>query len=201
MRRDHARDGFCHPRDRPAGRAVPSCRPSTRLHPRYEPGKRRRRGHHAWTASLVRGVVTALRALDARILVAGTIHDLSDLSDLDGDQVMVAGVLPSHLVMPRVDLAVTTGGQGSVQTAMAGGTPLLGIPLHIEQDLNVALAERLGAGRRLAPRSAITPQVAAVAADLLADGTYLERAGAIQRIYADVDGPGNAADAIATLAA
>lgn len=77
--------------------------------------------------SLVREVVQALRPAKARILVAGTVHDLSDLND--GDRVLVGGVLPSHLVMPRVHLAITSGGQGSVQTAMASGVPLLGIPL------------------------------------------------------------------------
>ncbi len=96
----------------------------------------------------VRTAIAELSRLDVRILVAGTIHDLGDLAT---DRILIERVLPSHLVMPQVDLAVTTGGQGSVQTAMACGTPLLGIPLHIEQDLNVALVERLGAARHLGP--------------------------------------------------
>ena len=45
-----------------------------------------------------------------------------------------------------VDVAVIHGGQGSVQTAIASGTPLVGIPLHVEQGLNVAMIERHGAG-------------------------------------------------------
>ena len=88
---------------------------------------------------IIRSVVGSLAALDVRVLVAATVHDLADLGD---ERVMVAGILPSHRVMPRVDLAVTAGGQGSVQTAMAAGTPVLAIPLQPEQDLNVVLLER-----------------------------------------------------------
>ena len=92
---------------------------------------------------LIREVVRALRALDVRVLVAATVHDLRDLED---EQVLVEGVLPSHEVMTGVALAVTAGGQGSVQTALASGVPLIGIPLQPEQDLNVALAERQRCG-------------------------------------------------------
>jgi UDP:flavonoid glycosyltransferase YjiC (YdhE family) len=143
--------------------------------------------------SLVRAVVRAIRSLAARILVAGTIHDLGDLTD---GRTLVAGVLPSHLVMPRVDLAITAGGQGSVQTAMAAGVPLLGIPLQLEQDLNVTLLERRGAARRLAPREAGTPRLTALARELLSDSAYRRAAQEIGKVYAATDGSANAADRI-----
>jgi len=138
----------------------------------------------------VRTAIAELSHLDVRILVAGTIHDLGDLAT---DRIMIEGVLPSHLVMPQVDLAVTTGGQGSVQTAMACGTPLLGIPLHIEQDLNVALVERLGAARRVGR----TGNLADLATQMLGNPTHLEAAERIQKLYAAVDGPAEAAAVIA----
>jgi UDP:flavonoid glycosyltransferase YjiC (YdhE family) len=99
------------------------------------------------TAALVREAVAALSTLDARVLVAATTHDLGDLA---GDRIVVAGVLPSHLVRPKVDLAVIAGGQGSVQTALASGVPFIGIPLQPEQDANVIFAERQGAARLVA---------------------------------------------------
>jgi UDP:flavonoid glycosyltransferase YjiC (YdhE family) len=135
----------------------------------------------------IRTAIAELSRLDVRILVAGTIHDLGDLAT---DQIMIEGVLPSHLVMPQVDLAVTTGGQGSVQTAMASGTPLLGIPLHIEQDLNVALVERLNAARR-------ARNLADQATRMLDNPTHVEAAEHIQKQYAAVDGPAEAAAVIA----
>jgi UDP:flavonoid glycosyltransferase YjiC (YdhE family) len=146
--------------------------------------------------SLVRGVVAALAPTGARILVAATVHALGDLAS---DRIMVGGVLPSHLVMPRVDLAVTTAGQGSIQTALAAATPVLGVPLHGEQDLNVVLAERLGAARRVARSRAATPALTAVARQMLDDDSYRRAAARIRQWYAAVDGPGATADAILAL--
>jgi UDP:flavonoid glycosyltransferase YjiC (YdhE family) len=145
------------------------------------------------SADTVRRVVTALSALDARILVTETVHDLGDLG---GPRVLVAPTLPSHLIMPRVDLAVITGGQGSVQTALAAGTPFVGVPLQLEQDLNVALIERLGAACLLSRRDAQTPLIAAAARRILLDPSYRREARRIQELYRRVDGPRNAAEAI-----
>jgi UDP:flavonoid glycosyltransferase YjiC (YdhE family) len=147
-------------------------------------------------AELVRQVVNALRALDARLLVAATVHDLRDLED---DRVLVESVLPSHLIMPRVDVAVISGGQGSVQTALASGLPLVGIPLQPEQDANVVFAERQGAARRVAQREAGTRVITDATRKLLTDSNYRARARQLQETFAAVDGPAAAADAILTL--
>jgi UDP:flavonoid glycosyltransferase YjiC (YdhE family) len=154
------------------------------------------------STALVRAVVQALANVDVRVLVAGTVHEhaaLAEGSDPEG-RVLVGGVLPSHLIMPRVALAVTAGGQGSVQTAMAAGTPLLGIALQPEQDLNIVLAERQGAARRIAPRHAGTSRLTALATSMLADARYRQAAQRIAAQYARTDGPGNAAEAILELA-
>ena len=141
--------------------------------------------------------MAALTPLGARILVAATVHDLRDLED---EQVMVEGVLPSDQVMREVDLAVTAGGQGSVQTALACGLPMIGIPLQPEQDANVAFAERQGAAR-LVPRSAAgTPLLARTARELLGSQDARRHARRLQQIFAAADGPGAAADAIIGLA-
>jgi UDP:flavonoid glycosyltransferase YjiC (YdhE family) len=147
---------------------------------------------------VVRQVVARVAALGVRVLVAATVHDLGNLA---GRRVMVAPVLPSHLVMPHVDLAVTAGGQGSVQTAMATGTPVLGIPMQPEQDLNLVLLERHGAARRIAPRHAVGPALTRTARQMLADDRYRAGARRIQKCYDGVDGPGNAAEAIIGLTA
>ena len=47
------------------------------------------------------------------------VHDVVDLEALAPGRVVVEGVLPSHLVLPRVAAAVVTGGQGSVQAALS----------------------------------------------------------------------------------
>jgi UDP:flavonoid glycosyltransferase YjiC (YdhE family) len=148
--------------------------------------------------ALIRAVVNALRPLGTRILVAATVHDLDDLAD---DAVTVERVLPSHEIMPQVDLAVVSGGQGSVQTALASGLPFIGLPLQPEQDANVVMAERQGAARRLPTRSAGTDRLTRLAQAMLADPTYRTNARRLANVFAKVDGPGAAADAILELAA
>jgi UDP:flavonoid glycosyltransferase YjiC (YdhE family) len=111
----------------------------------------------------------------------------------------VEGVLPSHLIMPRVDLAVTAGGQGSVQCAMASGTPLLGIPLQPEQDLNVDLLQKQGAARLVSMRDAVTPELGRVVMQMIATAQFAQNARRIQEIYRRVDGPGACAEAILEL--
>jgi UDP:flavonoid glycosyltransferase YjiC (YdhE family) len=150
------------------------------------------------TAEFVRAVVRRLRELGVKLLVVSTVHDLDDLVD---ERVMIRPILPSHRVMPRVRLAVTAGGQGSVQTAMAAGVPVLGFPIQPEQDLNLVLVERLGAARRVALRKARSPAIAALARELIDDPSYRDAARRIQADYARIDGPARAVDAIAELLA
>jgi UDP:flavonoid glycosyltransferase YjiC (YdhE family) len=148
------------------------------------------------SAQLVRDVVAALRPVGATILVAATVHDLADLAD---EKVHIGGTLPSHQIMPRVALAVTAGGQGSVQTALASGTPLVGIPLQPEQDTNVVLAERLGAARRVSPTQAGGPTLTTAARELLDNPAARAAAQRIRDLYAKTDGADLAAEAICSL--
>jgi UDP:flavonoid glycosyltransferase YjiC (YdhE family) len=149
------------------------------------------------TPELVRQVVDSLKPIGASILVAATTHDLADLAS---GQVMVAGLLPSHLVMGDVDLAVIAGGQGSVQTALAAGVPFVGIPLQSEQDANVTFAQNKGAARLIAQKAAGTPAMTAAAQDLLADDAARASARRLRQIFAAVDGPAAAAQAVLEIA-
>ena len=150
------------------------------------------------TSEQVRSVVNALRAAKLRILVAGTVHALPGL---EGEDVLVEGVLPSHRVMPRVELAITAGGQGSVQCAMAAGTPLIVLPLQPEQDWNGQLLEKHGAGRRMTFADAASAKLATLAKSMIEQPSYRDNAQRIARIYRNYDGPGSAAEAIMEFAA
>lgn len=144
------------------------------------------------SASLVRRVVREVAGSGANVIVAGTVHDLGDL---EGPRVTVGGVLPSHKIMPRVDLAVTAGGQGSVQCAMAAGTPLIGIPLHWEQDANVHFVQQQGAARLL-PIRQVDRRLGEFVREMLSDTKFRDAARRIQSIYARLDGPDLCASAI-----
>ncbi len=143
--------------------------------------------------SLLRSVVDQVRDCGAKILVSAGPHDVRDLA---GDRVLVTGVLPNHLVMPLTRAAVIMGGQGSVQTAMASGTPFVGLPYHGEQELNVAVAERLGMAIRMSPKDATTPVLSQAVRRLLSETRFARAAGSAARAYEGVDGAGRAADVI-----
>jgi UDP:flavonoid glycosyltransferase YjiC (YdhE family) len=142
---------------------------------------------------MIRRVVARVRAAGVRIIVASTIHSLGDL---ECDDVIVGDVLPSHRIMPRVDVAIVMGGQGSVQTAMASGTPLIGFPLHGEQELNVALAARQGMAIAISPRRSDDSCVTEAVRRILTERSFREAASRVREIYAGWDGPSRAADAL-----
>ncbi|HSW06801.1 glycosyltransferase [Aquabacterium sp.] len=142
------------------------------------------------TPQALRTVTARVRATGLRVIVGATIHDFGPSSDPD---IVVAGILPSHRIMPKVDLAVTMGGQGSVQTAMSSGTPLVGIPLHPEQELNVDLAARQGMAIAVAPRHAGTERMTAAVSRLLVEPGFRQQARRVQALYANSDGADRAA--------
>ena len=143
--------------------------------------------------ALQRRVVASAQGTGHRVLVAGGEGLVDDLAD---DRTRVAGTLPSHEVMPQVAAAVIMGGQGSTQTAMAAGTPFVGLPYHGEQELNVAVAERLGAAVRLSPATAGSRELTEAIDRLVSDPAFASAASEVSRRYAGVDGGALAADAI-----
>lgn len=145
------------------------------------------------TPAFIRCVVSGVRDAGLRVLVGATIHELHDLEGVD---VLVEGILPSHLIMPRVTVALIMGGQGSVQTAMASGTPFVGFPLQPEQELNVALAVRQGMAIAIGPRHADGAKVARAVRQIVAEPAYAAAAARTRVHYVDVDGAGRAADAL-----
>lgn len=146
--------------------------------------------------ALVRDAAREIAAAGVRLIIAGTVHDLRDLED---DRTVVAGILPSHKIMPRVDLAVLAGGQGSVQCAMAAGTPMVGIPLQPEQDSNVHFVEQLGAARLLPMREVGSGKLTRLVSQMLGDPSHRKAAQGVAAAYAKRDGPKLSAEAILRL--
>lgn len=142
---------------------------------------------------MLRSAVQRVRQAGLRVLVGATIHDFGPVDD---PGIVVCGILPSHMIMSKVDLAVTMGGQGSVQTAMASGTPVIGIPLHAEQELNIDLAARHGAGLAIAPRHVDSQRLTAAVRRVMGDARFAAGAAQVKAWYAGVDGASLAAQAI-----
>lgn len=128
----------------------------------------------------LRQVREALAGMDVRAVIASTVHE-EPLRP--GENVLVRDFLPSHLVMPLCDLAIIHGGQGSVQTAISAGVPVIGFPLQPEQNFNLRLLEKHGAGCCMSLRSLARGRLPGAIADVLGDpgyGTAMKRLQAWQ---------------------
>ena len=95
-------------------------------------------------------VYNTLSGMDVRTVFCALVYKNTFSSS---DKILVVDFLPSHLVMPLCDIAVIHGGQGSVQTAVSAGTPVIGFPIQPEQNFNLRLIERHGAGICLSRRN------------------------------------------------
>jgi UDP:flavonoid glycosyltransferase YjiC (YdhE family) len=131
-------------------------------------------------------VQEAVEKLGVRTLIATTVHEVAPSA---GSEILFRDFLPSHLVMPRCDLAIIHGGQGSVQTAIASGVPVIGFPLQPEQNFNLRQVERHGAGLCLSLRSLARGRLPTAIAAVLGDPGYRTAMQRLQRWQAARDGP------------
>jgi UDP:flavonoid glycosyltransferase YjiC (YdhE family) len=83
-----------------------------------------------------------------------------------------------------------------VQTAVASGVPLVGIPLQPEQDLNVHLVQRQGMALCVPPQNASSAEMTKAVRRLVDEPSYREQAGRLQSIVAKIDGAKTAARVI-----
>ncbi|MEJ2312519.1 MAG: glycosyltransferase [Gemmatimonadales bacterium] len=134
----------------------------------------------------VHQVRDALQGLEVQALIATTIHELHSEGR---SNILFRDFLPSHLVMPLCDLAIIHGGQGSVQTAIAAGVPVIGFPLQPEQNFNLRLVERHGGGLCLPLRDLARGRLRAAISGVLGDPAYKVAMQKLQRWQAARDGP------------
>jgi UDP:flavonoid glycosyltransferase YjiC (YdhE family) len=145
-------------------------------------------GHMSFAVDVFRGLLAAVRDLDARVLLTTGRH--FDVASL--------GVLPPHVhVEPWVDqadvlsssaLVVCHGGSGTVLGALGAGVPLVIVPSFADQFENARRLEGVGAGRVVATASptdrrpaSITdaPRIADAVREVLGDAAFASRARAI----------------------
>ena len=136
-------------------------------------------------------VYEAVKDLNAKVIICSTLHKFREKPQ---NNILVVDHLPSHKVMPLMDMAIIHGGQGSVQTAIDAGIPIIGIPLHVEQGLNVAMIERHGAGL-LHSKHRINPiDIREKVERILGDRAFRNNMKILSEYQKKVDGVGRAAD-------
>jgi UDP:flavonoid glycosyltransferase YjiC (YdhE family) len=107
--------------------------------------------------------------------------------------VLVFDWLPADKVNPLADIAVVHGGQGTVQTACAAGTPFVGIGLQPEQESNIEAIVRQGCAIRVRKRRLSRTTLLAAIEQLLADPVARQKAQEIQKLFAAWNGTKNSA--------
>jgi len=138
-------------------------------------------------------VYEAVEGLNAKVIICSTLHKFKDKHN---PNILIADHLPSHKVMPMMDLSIIHGGQGSVQTAIESGTPIIGIPLHVEQGLNVSIVERHGAGLLQSKHNIDPKQIRQMIQEILGNNSYKTNMERISKIQKQVNGVKKAADLI-----
>jgi UDP:flavonoid glycosyltransferase YjiC (YdhE family) len=139
---------------------------------------------------LLAKVVETLSGMD----VVAVVVAVSDVRGIQGGRnLLVTDLLPAHRVMPLCQLAIIHGGEGSVQTAIASGTPVIGFPIQPEQNFNLRLLEQHGAGRCLSFWSLKAGRLRAAIEEVLGDGRYRREMLRLQGLQARLDGPTEAA--------
>lgn len=103
--------------------------------------------------------------------------------------VHVRSFIPHSDLIPRMDLVVTHGGQGTVTCSLSNGVPLVAVPLMWDQLEHARRLEFTGAGIRL-PLPKLTPRRLRSAVDrVLADVSYRRNAGRISVALGRYGGP------------
>jgi UDP:flavonoid glycosyltransferase YjiC (YdhE family) len=97
------------------------------------------------------------------------------------------------------DAAIIHGGQGTVQTAIASGTPFVGIPLQPEQNVNLKIVERLGGGRTLSLKALRRNRLRPSLEEVLRNPSFKRAMADLRDRQAQRNGPAAAAQRLTML--
>jgi len=113
---------------------------------------------------LLRTVITGAVATGAQVIAS--VGDLAEELALP-DEVITAPYLPQREVLERVDVFITHGGYNSVAESIRAATPMLVIPLAVDQPVQAHFVGSAGFGTTLEPAGVTEQAVADAVTDLL----------------------------------
>jgi UDP-glucuronosyl/UDP-glucosyltransferase len=148
---------------------------------------------------LVLDVLRGLGRADCQVLAPVRSHIKDEDLDTLPLNVHVTDWIPAHQLGNAVDLAITHGGEGTVQNSCAQGWPFIGIPLQFEQRFNVQRCVTFGSARLVSQKEARKADWAALVRETLADDLMRSHARRMADLMKGLDGPGQAAEAICKL--
>lgn len=103
-------------------------------------------------------------------------------------------------LLPHLDLLVTTGGAGTVMSALGAGVPLIVVPTEWDKPENAQRVVESGAGLRLSPRRCTAAGLRDAVERVLGDPSFRRNAQRLAADFARHDGPGRAAELLEGLA-
>ena len=142
--------------------------------------------------SVLHSLIEIIEKLDLQAVVVTTTI-LKDMPKSRSERVLLLPHVPAHRVNPMADIAITHGGAGTVQTAIHSGTPLIGIPMHIEQGGNLAMVQRQGAGILLWKQELSYRNLSKALEKITQDQSYKENMMRLKQMQDSIDGAHQAA--------
>lgn len=104
--------------------------------------------------------------------------------------------VPAPLVNALADVVVSHGGQGTIQTAIASGTPIVGFAMQPEQQINLDNVVAIGGGIRIPKHRWNVSNIQAAIKKINAEPSYKENIKTLGKVLESTDGKKNAALAI-----
>jgi UDP:flavonoid glycosyltransferase YjiC (YdhE family) len=141
---------------------------------------------------VLRDVIDIVTHLDLQALIVTTTI-LDEQVQSASDRVLLMPHVPAHLVNPLADIALTHGGAGTVQTAIHAATPLVGVPMHLEQAGNISLVTRQHAAIMLSQRDITQRKLGSILERLVFDPSFRQNMRRLKKLQDQVDGAVNAA--------
>jgi UDP:flavonoid glycosyltransferase YjiC (YdhE family) len=146
------------------------------------------------SAELLKIVVAALRASpDYNVVCATTSIAAPEELGASSQRFFATRLLPAPRISELADVVVSHGGQGTVQTAMWAGTPVVGIGFQWEQQANLDAIAGAGAGLRI-PIYSVTPARVRAAVETARTPAYARCARGLRETIRASDGAAYAAE-------
>ena len=99
-------------------------------------------------------------------------------------------------LFPRTDVVITTGGAGTILTALAAGIPLVIVPTEWDKPDNAQRVVEAGAAIQISPGRCSPSRLRAAVQQLLSDKTYRDNAKRLGQILKGLNGPAKGAELI-----
>ena len=125
-----------------------------------------------------------------------TLEEAKAYAEAGSNSYITDAFVPALSVNELADVVVSHGGQGTVQTALTCGTPIVGVAMQLEQQVNLDNVGAKGAGIRIPAHRWTVSNIQAAVRNVLADRRYLEYARRLQQSVRRANGKKSSAEAI-----